>query len=111
VFAKAVAKGQSAAEEDLAFHLAIARATRNGHFEDFLRYLGKQVIPRQRIRTGGSTIVHSQDYLDQVADDHAAIAAAIAAGDRAKARDAMAGHLGRAIARYKDLAARADAGR
>jgi GntR family transcriptional regulator, transcriptional repressor for pyruvate dehydrogenase complex len=78
-FEKAIAEGASAPNEDLTFHLAVARATGNPHFVEFLQYLGRHVIPRQRIDATGGAIVHTRRYLQRVA------------------------HLSRAIARYRSL--------
>ena len=51
VFARAIGGGERAIKEDFAFHQAIALATQNNRFVEFLDFLGRLIIPRQSIRS------------------------------------------------------------
>src|ERR1700759_1108068 len=51
IFNHAIISGERAIKEDFAFHLAIAAATQNIRFAEFLDYLGRVIIPRQSIRS------------------------------------------------------------
>ena len=46
----AIADGQLAVTEDIAFHHRIAAATGNSHFVRFMEFLGRFMIPRQSVR-------------------------------------------------------------
>lgn len=101
----AIARGEGAVAEDFAFHLAIAKATGNAHFVQFLSFLGRHVIPRQSIRAAVSTPEETRAYLARIQKEHARIAQAIAAGDGSEARRAMRVHLTKSLERYRSLAA------
>ena len=105
--AAAVERGGVAAEEDFAFHCAIADATGNPQFAHFLQYLGAFIIPRRSIRIDADRLETPRDYLDRIMGEHRAIAAAVTAGDAAGAREAMRLHLSTSQARYRRLAAQA----
>ena len=45
----AIARGETAVDEDFAFHCEIADATGNPQFKRFLEYLGRFVIPRKTV--------------------------------------------------------------
>lgn len=98
---QAIARGESAIDEDFAFHHAIAAATGNPQFAEFLEYLGRFIIPRQSIRVA----VRQQAYLETIQDEHRAIFAAIRGRDSRAARDAMRRHLVNGRERYRGLAA------
>jgi GntR family transcriptional regulator, transcriptional repressor for pyruvate dehydrogenase complex len=102
-FVAALDGGSSATEEDFAFHLAIAEAAGNSQFPGFLHYLGKVVIPRQRLAVLGATFHLKADVLASIRADHCAIADAIAARDGERGANAMRAHLTRSIARYRAL--------
>src|SRR3984957_17205983 len=105
----ALDRGESAIAEDFAFHRAIAAATGNPQFAHFLEYLGRFIIPRQSIRVAAHRPEGQRAYLDTFQREHAAIAAAIVARDAAAAREAMRRHLTNSQARYRRLAAEAQA--
>jgi DNA-binding FadR family transcriptional regulator len=102
----AIARGDAAIDEDFAFHQAIAQATGNPHFQSFLDFLGRFLIPRQSVRVelskrrGGL-----RAYLQRIQREHRAIAGAIVAGDATGARRAMRRHLYGSRQRYQRLAA------
>jgi len=101
----ALRRGESAIDEDFAFHRAIAAATGNPQFLHFLEYLGRFVIPRQSIRVGAQRPEGQRAYLDTFQREHVAIHDAIVAGNAAAAREAMRLHLGNSQTRYRRLAA------
>src|SRR5579864_8054862 len=47
VFSRTISGGDRAIKEDFAFHEAIAAATQNSRFVEFLDFLGRLIIPRQ----------------------------------------------------------------
>ena len=99
----AIARGDTAVAEDFAFHRAIADATANSHFADFLDFLGRHVIPRQTIRAAEDTAKDRLAYLTRIQRDHVRVAQAIRGGDPAEARRAMRAHLSKSLERYRRL--------
>lgn len=108
-FDAAIAAGGDAAEADFALHRAIFVATANPHFLRFLEVLGRHAIPRRALGLVERSEAERRAYLEQVRREHATVAAAIAAGDAAAARDAMRAHLEAARERYRRLAKQAGA--
>lgn len=100
----AIGRGDSAVTEDFAFHRAIADATGNNHFSEFLDFLGRHVIPRQALRASRGTPEDQRAYLQRIQKDHARVADAIAARDVPEARRAMRTHLLKSLERYRNLA-------
>lgn len=100
----ALAKGDAAVTEDFDLHRAIAEATGNPQFVQFLAFLGRHVIPRQSVRSTLVSGTEQQSYMDVIQKEHARIAAAIEAQDPAEARRAMRAHLSKSLARYRRLA-------
>ncbi|MCI0753164.1 FadR/GntR family transcriptional regulator [Teichococcus vastitatis] len=105
-FDAAVEAGEIAVPQDLEFHRAIFAATGNGFFPRFLEFLGPMLIPRQTVRPHLEDPEARTAYLRRVREEHARIAAAIASGDAASARDAMRQHLSASRDRYAGLAGR-----
>ncbi len=103
----AIARGETAVAEDFAFHRAIADATGNSHFSEFLDFLGRHVIPRQALRAAQGTPGEQRAYLQRIQKDHARIAEAIAARDVGEARRTMRAHLMKSLERYRTIAAAA----
>ena len=97
--AKAVQGGSDGAEQDVAFHRAIADAARNPFLLDTLQYLGQFLYGATRVTRANEA--RRADFAQQVADEHRAIVEAIDAGDAAKARLAAAGHMDGAIRRIE----------
>lgn len=94
--------GVSSAEADFALHLAIAEATNNPRFRDFLAMIGKNVIPRAALHSDD----REQDqaaYIEMIDAEHSAIVYAICNGDEEGAREAMRRHLRGSQARYRAL--------
>jgi GntR family transcriptional regulator, transcriptional repressor for pyruvate dehydrogenase complex len=110
--------GESAVEPDFRFHLEIARATQNTHFENLMLALGQQtIIPRARLNAGVPTVGSADwNYLQRVQVEHENIFDAIAAQDTEAARTTMRMHLVSSRERRRRAAesltaAQADAGK
>lgn len=101
---RAIRRGEAAISEDFAFHHAIAEATGNPHYAEFLRFLGRHVIPRQSVRAVVTTGDAQTAYLNKIQNEHRQIAAAIRGREPAAARRAMRMHLGNSLVRYRRLA-------
>ncbi|MBB4188472.1 DNA-binding FadR family transcriptional regulator [Sinorhizobium terangae] len=90
------------ARADFEFHLAIARATRNPHFPQFLQAVFSEISfdlvmkHRQSART-------YRTYLRKINKEHAAIFAAITQGDPRAAKNALAAHLEESLNRYRAM--------
>ena len=102
----AIRKGEGAVNEDFAFHLAIAEASGNPRFAEFLEFLGRHVIPRQSVRVALSTPEEQRQYLMRIQMEHGRIHEAIRNGDPGEARRAMRNHLTGSLKRYRRLAER-----
>jgi DNA-binding FadR family transcriptional regulator len=106
VFNRAISGGERAIKEDFAFHQAIALATQNNRFVEFLEFLGRLIIPRQSIRSFEGSPDSLRKYLGRIEKEHEAIFHAIAAHSPNKAREAMRGHLVKSRERYRELASK-----
>jgi GntR family transcriptional repressor for pyruvate dehydrogenase complex len=106
VFGRAISSGERAIKEDFAFHQAIALATQNSRFVEFLDFLGRLIIPRQSIRSFEGNPEGPRQYLGRIEKEHELIFQAIGARSPKKARDAMRGHLVKSRERYRELASR-----
>jgi GntR family transcriptional repressor for pyruvate dehydrogenase complex len=102
---RAIDNGEGAVNEDFAFHRAIAAATGNPRFLEFLEFLGRHVIPRQSIRAMIGDAEQQRRYLRRIQREHARIFEALRAGRPAEARQAMRTHLTRGLERYRQIAA------
>ena len=100
----AIERGDTAVDQDFAFHCEIADATGNPQFKRFLEYLGRFVIPRRTV-WGRSAPPFRRTHLDMFQREHEQILIAIRAGAVTKARAAMQRHLGNSRKRYQTLAA------
>lgn len=105
----AIRKGEGAINEDFAFHLAIAEASGNPRFAEFLEFLGRHVIPRQSVRVALSPPAEQRQYLLRIQREHGRIHEAIRNGDPGAARTAMRRHLTGSLGRYRRLAQQAAA--
>jgi len=97
-----IAHGEVSTGADFAFHRAIAAATNNPRFGEFLELLGRAAIPRAAIQSDGNEAVRTS-YLERILDEHKQIAQAISAGDEPSARAAMRTHLKGSQQRYRAL--------
>ena len=84
-------EGGSGAEEDVAFHLQIARASHNTYIIQVLEFLSASMhVAISRSREMDAT---RSEYLVDAHEEHTAIFAAIIAGDPERAVRAMRAHL------------------
>ena len=104
----AIARGETAVDEDFAFHCEIADATGNPQFRRFLEYLGRFVIPRQTV-WGSNPPLLSKSRLATFQREHQEILDAIRARSVKRARVAMQNHLANSRRRYQKLATSAEA--
>jgi GntR family transcriptional regulator, transcriptional repressor for pyruvate dehydrogenase complex len=98
---EALEAGRPTSEADFALHLAIAGATNNPHFSEFLTLLGENAIPRAALH--GDRPEKDSAYLKLIDEEHSRIVAAISNGDETAAREAMRVHLRGSQARYRAL--------
>ncbi len=103
---QAIGRGEAAIDEDFAFHLAIAAASGNPRFAEFLEFLGRFIIPRQSVRVAAPLRIGHRVYLLRIQAEHRTIHAAIHGRDPAGARLAMRRHLTNGRERYRRLASR-----
>jgi len=104
-FERLMRAGEATVQADFEFHMAIARATNNSRFEEFLAHLGRRTIPRSKLRNmSGADDIENRDA--QLHREHMAVAEAIYARDPQAAREAMRIHLGGSLQRYRVLTLR-----
>jgi len=97
-----VAAGQPTMAADFAFHLAIADATNNPRFREFLEVMGRNAIPRASLQSGDAEHTPG-DYLRQIQAEHKHLANAISARDPEAAREGIRTHLQGSLMRYRKL--------
>ncbi|MBN3764351.1 FadR/GntR family transcriptional regulator [Burkholderia sp. Ac-20365] len=97
---EAVAEGRDGVAEDVAFHRAIAAVTGNPYFLQTLSFLN-QYLEAGTVVTRRNEALR-EDFSRQVRDEHAAIAAAIRAGDPMAARNAAQTHMYNAARRLAE---------
>ena len=97
---EAVAEGRDGVAEDVAFHRAIASVTGNPYFLKTLTFLN-QYLEAGTVVTRRNEALR-EDFSRQVRDEHAAIAAAIRAGDPMAARNAAQTHMYNAARRLAE---------
>ncbi|MEB3754148.1 FadR family transcriptional regulator [Acinetobacter sp. MD2(2019)] len=86
---------------DYDFHIAIAEASSNQYFVDFLKYLGEKIIPRARVKSIERSPENREEYLKSVHHDHVNIYNAIIDKDGLLARQMMRAHLSKSIKKFK----------
>jgi DNA-binding FadR family transcriptional regulator len=101
-FEKLLRKAEPTGPADLAFHRAIAEATGNPFYVEFLDVLGARAIPCDVTSPWAVETALSHDYQLGLQREHLAILDAITAGDADAARDAMRVHLARSQERYRE---------
>ncbi|WOI57765.1 FadR/GntR family transcriptional regulator [Palleronia sp. LCG004] len=106
---KLIADGETSVEADFALHVAIARASNNTRFEEYLTVIGPSLIPRRGVRQGGTDATVDPSYLELLAREHREIVSAILANDPSAASAAMRKHLQGSLARYRGLLGRGTA--
>jgi DNA-binding FadR family transcriptional regulator len=93
----ATARGGDGVEEDLAFHVAIGRATANAYWSQFVRLFAEQM--RLAIGVTRANEARRLDLCAAVADEHRSIYQAILDASADRARAAVHRHLINAAAR------------
>jgi GntR family transcriptional repressor for pyruvate dehydrogenase complex len=88
---------------DFEFHMAIARATNNPHFPQFLEALGRDIIFDLGIKHAQASGQSRRTYIKKIGREHGAILSAISQGDAAGARSALRRHLEDSLVRYRRL--------
>lgn len=96
---RAVADGGDGVDEDLAFHRCIAEAAHNPFLQSTLDFLAQ--FMRGAIKVTRANEARRSDFADQVHTEHAAILAALQAGDAESARRAAGHHMAQAIVRIE----------
>lgn len=99
---KLIAEGKPTTAADFAFHLAIADATNNPRFREFLEVMGRNMIPRASLQEGRAERT-AAGYLEQIQAEHRRIADAISLRDDDAAREAVRLHLKGSLQRYRDM--------
>lgn len=93
--------GQSTSEKDYLFHYAIAEATQNSRFPEFLTLIRAGIAPRAELTSDRSTAATAPN--PDLIDEHAAIVEAISDGDAEGAEEAMRKHLNGTLLRYRAI--------
>lgn len=94
-------KNDGTINADYNFHIAIAEASGNQYFVDFLKYLGEKIIPRARLKSIEALSSNREDYLRVVHNDHVNIYNAVLEQDGLLARQTMRAHLSKSIKKFK----------
>lgn len=102
-----IERGEPTSEADFKLHLAIADATNNPRFREFLEVMGQNVIPRAALRSS-QTEKTAAPYLAQLQKEHEAIVLAISDADATAAREAMRQHLKGSQQRYRAMLRQTD---
>lgn len=99
---KCIEADESIREADLALHMAIAAATNNPLFTQFLETHSASAIPQSKIVAENRTAEQTA-YRRLIHKEHQAVVVAISDGDEKSARAAMQDHLRGSQIRYRDL--------
>lgn len=101
-----IAAGQPTTAADFELHLAIADATNNPRFREFLEVMGRHAIPRASLRDENSEPTPG-GYLKQIQAEHKTIADAISVQNPDAAKEGIRTHLQGSLQRYRNLIRRA----
>ncbi len=88
---RSAAEARDGVDEDLAFHRLLAQASGNPHFGRLLEFL--EQYTREAMRVTRRNDATRAEFVEAVRAEHAAIVAAIAAGDAALARRRALQHM------------------
>ncbi len=94
--------GKPTRDADFDLHLAIAEATQNRRFPEFLQLIRSGIIPRGELQ-GAEPGARPKDYNQHLQEEHNQIIGAIIEGDSDAARERMRDHLRGSLERYKVL--------
>lgn len=99
---RCLANGTPTQDADFNLHLAIAQATQNRRFPEFLQLIRAGIIPRGELQ-GAAPGSRPKDYNLHLQEEHGRIVDAIIEGDADAAREHMRAHLRGSLDRYKAL--------
>lgn len=99
-FRRLALAGEPTSDADFAFHTAISEAANNPRFSEFLRLIGKTLIPRRAVSDDGDPKLPN-DYAARLIAEHEAILIAIQNSNETAAREAMRLHLRNSQTRYR----------
>jgi DNA-binding FadR family transcriptional regulator len=102
-FGRLIDQGQSSTKADFEFHTAIADATNNSRFIEFLDMVEAAISPRSQLDGPLSDVARDKVYFENLLEEHRRIADAIYAKDAKAARAAMRSHITGTLNRYADL--------
>ena len=91
------------AAADFDFHLAIARATGNPHFPQFMEALKPHITTDLRLKLSRTEGASHKSYIGKVVREHGTILSAIGQGDPKAARSALRHHIEESIVRHRRL--------
>lgn len=94
---------EAAARADIAFHLAIARATQNDYYVRLIDFLGLRLVPPRNLYLRDQSAEAHQAYAALVRAEHDAILDAIVRMDSPRARDAARHHMQESLSRHTEL--------
>lgn len=95
--------GTSSSIEDFSVHLAIAQATNNHYYAQFLTYLRDQIMQSLNLKYQYSFKNADSTYRAEALAEHRALLNAIRNKDADRARDLMRAHLSSTLAHYQSL--------
>ncbi len=93
----------AAARADIAFHLAIARATQNDYYVRLIDFLGLRLVPPRSLYLEGQSDAAHAAYAALVRAEHDAILEAIVRMDPERARAAARRHMQESLSRHTEL--------
>ncbi|MFK0386453.1 MULTISPECIES: FadR/GntR family transcriptional regulator [Rhizobium/Agrobacterium group] len=97
-----LATGSPTRDADFELHLAIAEATQNRRFPEFLQLIRSGIIPRGELQ-GSAPGSRPKDYNLHLQEEHGLIVEAIIEGNATAARERMRAHLRGSLERYNVL--------
>lgn len=100
--ARCFESGRSTREADFEFHLAIAQATQNGQFPEFLQLIRPGIVSRVELEAGDG-VPRAYVPNPDLVGEHERIVDAIIDGAPERAEQAMKAHLEGSLQRYRDL--------
>ncbi len=93
----------ASAKADAAFHLAIARATKNDYYVRLIDFLGIRLVPPRNLYLRDQPQREHQAYASKVHAEHEAIVEAIVRMDPTRARSAARRHMQESLNRHSEL--------
>ena len=98
-----IGRGGLAREADFTFHLAIAEATNNRKYIEFLEFLGNKVISRAHFDAKHHDAASQAVHMNQILNEHQRIYRAIVKKDAQGAKQAMREHFSGSLTRLQQL--------